>query len=244
MDDADTDRILTLLLELGINTFVCLQAEVNIHIPDHAWRAGMGLRPYIKDAQRLLSRAHEANSSRIKQRKIDFLHLPIIDGSVTTDMAMSRLADDCCERVLRGEKMYIHCWCALPPAAACRTELAACMACTQQLTHGPSRSHMWYLLLTAQYSIQQQLLFVWYCLICPVQQLLPPGPALMLPCVTCVHCRGGHGRTGTLVATMLGRLYGLPYSTALRYTQGYHDTRVYPQGVRSPQTAVQRAQVG
>ncbi|WIA42418.1 hypothetical protein OEZ86_008416 [Tetradesmus obliquus] len=164
MDDNDTERILTLLLELGINTFVCLQAEVNIHIPDHAWRAGMGLRPYIKDAQRILSRAHEANSSRIKQRKIDFLHLPIIDGSVTTDMAMSRLADDCCERVLRGEKMYIHCW-------------------------------------------------------------------------------GGHGRTGTLVATMLGRLYGLPYSTALRYTQGYHDTRVYPQGVRSPQTAVQRAQV-
>jgi hypothetical protein len=110
MDDTDTDRILTLLLKLGINTFVCLQAEVNIHIPDHAWRAGMGLRPYIKDAQRILSRAHEANSSRIKQRKIDFLHLPIIDGSVTTDVAMSRLADDCCERVLRGEKMYIHCW--------------------------------------------------------------------------------------------------------------------------------------
>jgi hypothetical protein len=23
---------------------------------------------------------------------------------------MSRLADDCCERVLKGETMYIHCW--------------------------------------------------------------------------------------------------------------------------------------
>lgn len=110
MDDQETERLLTLLLELGINTFVCLQAEVNIHIPEHAWRAGMGLRPYIKDAQRILSRAHETNSMQIKQRKIDFLHLPIIDGSVTTDTAMGRLADDCCERVLRGEKMYIHCW--------------------------------------------------------------------------------------------------------------------------------------
>eukprot|EP00878_Enallax_costatus_P023750 GHUV01025289.1.p1 GENE.GHUV01025289.1~~GHUV01025289.1.p1 ORF type:complete len:156 (+),score=23.44 GHUV01025289.1:1074-1541(+) len=110
MDDAETERTLSLLLELGINTFVCLQAEVNIHIPEHAWRSGMGLRPYIKDAQKLLSKAHESNSSRIKQRKIDFLHLPIIDGSVTTDTAMSRLADDCCERVLRGEKLYIHCW--------------------------------------------------------------------------------------------------------------------------------------
>jgi hypothetical protein len=28
-----------------------------------------------------------------------------------------------------------------------------------------------------------------------------------------IHCWGGHGRTGTLVATMLGRLYGLPYTS-------------------------------
>lgn len=137
---------------------------MNIHIPDHAWRAGHGLRPYIKDAQRILSRAHETGNPRITQQKIDFLHLPIIDGSVTTDSAMSRLAEDCSERVIKGEKMYIHCW-------------------------------------------------------------------------------GGHGRTGTLVATMLGRLYCLPYTSALRYTQAYHDTRIYPQGVRSPQTPVQRAQV-
>jgi hypothetical protein len=56
-------------------------------------------------------------------------------------------------------------------------------------------------------------------------------------------CRGGHGRTGTLVAVMLGRLYDLPASGALRLTQAYHDCRIYPQGVRSPQTTVQRAQV-
>ncbi len=59
-----------------------------------------------------------------------------------------------------------------------------------------------------------------------------------------IHCWGGHGRTGTLVAVLLGRLYGLPYTNALRYTQAFHDARVYPQGVRSPQTPVQRAQVG
>lgn len=164
MDDAETDKILSMILELGVNTFVCLQAEVNIHTPEHLWRQGHGLRPYIRDAQKILSRAHETNNSKITQQKIDFLHLPIIDGSVTTDSAMNRLVEDCCERVLRGEKMYIHCW-------------------------------------------------------------------------------GGHGRTGTLVAVMLGRLYNLPYTTALRHTQAYHDSRVYPQGVRSPQTPVQRAQV-
>lgn len=46
-----------------------------------------------------------------------------------------------------------------------------------------------------------------------------------------------------MVAVVLGRLYDLPTSTALRLTQSYHDQRVYPQGVRSPQTTVQRAQV-
>jgi hypothetical protein len=45
------------------------------------------------------------------QDKLDFLHLPIIDGSVTSDEALSRLADDCCTRILRGERLYIH-WCA------------------------------------------------------------------------------------------------------------------------------------
>lgn len=164
LDDQETERILTLLLELGINTFVCLQAEVNIDTPERAWRSQLGLRPYIKDAQKILSKAHETGNRKITQQKIDFLHLPIIDGNVTTDSAMSRLADDCMERVLKGENLYIHCW-------------------------------------------------------------------------------GGHGRTGTLVATMLGRLYNLPYQTAIRHCQAYHDSRIYPQGVRSPQTPVQRAQV-
>jgi len=49
-----------------------------------------GLRPYIKDAQKILSKAHEIGNPRITQQKIDFLHLPIIDGNVTTDSAMNR----------------------------------------------------------------------------------------------------------------------------------------------------------
>lgn len=56
LDDAETERILSTMLELGMNTFVCLQAEVNINTPEHAWRAGHGLRPYIKDAQKILSK--------------------------------------------------------------------------------------------------------------------------------------------------------------------------------------------
>lgn len=56
LDDAETERILSTMLELGMNTFVCLQAEVNINTPEHAWRSGHGLRPYIKDAQKILSK--------------------------------------------------------------------------------------------------------------------------------------------------------------------------------------------
>lgn len=164
LDDHETSRILESLLELGVTTFVCLQAEASLHTPESAWRNGQGLRPYIKDAQAVLVCARRAHSTRILQDKLDFLHLPIIDGSVTSDSALGRLADDCCERLLRGERLYVHCW-------------------------------------------------------------------------------GGHGRTGTLLAVMLGRLYGLPCSTALRYTQVFHDSRRYPQGVRSPQTQPQVAQV-
>jgi hypothetical protein len=58
-----------------------------------------------------------------------------------------------------------------------------------------------------------------------------------------VHCWGGHGRTGTLLAVMLSWLYSLPYAAALKHVQAYHDSRIFPQGVRSPQTPVQRAQV-
>lgn len=69
-----------------------LQAEVNIHLPEHAWRAGQGLRPYVRDAQRILSAAHAGGpgAPAVAQQRIDFLHLPIIDGSVTTDSAMHR----------------------------------------------------------------------------------------------------------------------------------------------------------
>jgi hypothetical protein len=35
------------------------------------------LRPYIKDAQKILSRAHETGNPKITQQKIDFLHLPV-----------------------------------------------------------------------------------------------------------------------------------------------------------------------
>lgn len=58
-----------------------------------------------------------------------------------------------------------------------------------------------------------------------------------------IHCQGGHGRTGTLAAILLGRLYSLPAAEALRLCQQYHDTRADSGGAHSPETSQQRAQV-
>ena len=44
LDDEETDRVLFTLLELGISTFVCLQAEVSLNTPEKSWRTGRGLR--------------------------------------------------------------------------------------------------------------------------------------------------------------------------------------------------------
>jgi len=58
-----------------------------------------------------------------------------------------------------------------------------------------------------------------------------------------LHCWGGHGRTGTVVAVALGLMYDLPASEALARTQLYHDLRVCSLNVPSPQTPQQRRQV-
>ncbi|CAJ1395687.1 unnamed protein product [Effrenium voratum] len=43
-----------------------------------------------------------------------------------------------------------------------------------------------------------------------------------------VHCRGGHGRTGTICALLLAKLYNLSAAEAMARTQLYHDCRKEP----------------
>eukprot|EP01127_Copromyxa_protea_P020234 TRINITY_DN6730_c0_g1_i2.p1 TRINITY_DN6730_c0_g1~~TRINITY_DN6730_c0_g1_i2.p1 ORF type:complete len:114 (+),score=23.13 TRINITY_DN6730_c0_g1_i2:365-706(+) len=40
-----------------------------------------------------------------------------------------------------------------------------------------------------------------------------------------IHCRGGHGRTGTIVAILLGRLFKLEAYDALEKVKEMHDFR-------------------
>ncbi len=55
-----------------------------------------------------------------------------------------------------------------------------------------------------------------------LRRLAEPGE------VVYVHCKGGHGRTGTLVSVLLGLIYGLDGPTALATWQALHDTRRRP----------------
>ena len=128
------------------------------------------------------------------------MHLPIIDGNVTSDTALSRLADDCCQRILRGERMYIH-WCVCGwghPLVCVGGRLLPARPLWLSVPDTNSQSEG----VTAHSPTHQTRS-------CPAL----PCPALLL------RSWGGHGRTGTLVAVMLARLYGLTCAAALRYTQ-------------------------
>lgn len=46
--------------------------------------------------------------------------------------------------------------------------------------------------------------------------------------VVVIHCRGGHGRTGTVSALLLGALYGIDAAEAVRRAQWAHDCRAQP----------------
>ena len=59
-----------------------------------------------------------------------------------------------------------------------------------------------------------------------------------------VHCMGGHGRTGTIVALLLAQLYGVSAKRALELTALFHQQRVVRSSRRSPKTRVQFSQVG
>jgi hypothetical protein len=57
------------------------------------------------------------------------------------------------------------------------------------------------------------------------------------------HCWGGHGRAGTVVSVVLGLLYNLSPTAAMKRCQHFHDQRRARLDVPSPQTESQRNQV-
>ena len=112
LDDRQNDQNLKHFLKSGVNidTFVCLQAEVDPNIPEKAWRACKGLRPYFRDVERL---------SKLPMK---WIHLAITDGDITDDGIMETLIEELLSDICKGRVLYIHCW-----GGHGRTGVVACL---------------------------------------------------------------------------------------------------------------------
>jgi len=99
LDDRQNDRNLRSIISRGVDTFVCLQAELDTDTPEGEWRAGRALRPYFASAQRL------------SKKTVFWRHLPIDDGEAAPDDDI--LEDLVCvllDDVKAGRVLYVHCW--------------------------------------------------------------------------------------------------------------------------------------
>lgn len=114
-NDAETCDLLTSILKLGINKFVCLQAEYKDGVPEAAWRSGNALRPYFDDVKIILSNKHliphlENDPNVCDIDKVSFVHFPIKDCSITDDNRVLQLALSLVQDIHKGEVIYMHCW--------------------------------------------------------------------------------------------------------------------------------------
>eukprot|EP00435_Cladocopium_sp_Y103_P011261 s3098_g2.t3 len=92
------------LLEVGINTFVCLQSELPAQ--EVAWpREGVAVPGFPGAFQPYSAVAREESTAELQ-----FLHSPIADLGTPGLRELSALVRDLKERILRDEKIYLHCW--------------------------------------------------------------------------------------------------------------------------------------
>jgi hypothetical protein len=68
-------------------------------------------RPYIHDAFELMKQNDRKPGSKMApSSKLDFVHFPIQDCNVVEDDSVLDLCKSLCERVAKGEIIYLHCW--------------------------------------------------------------------------------------------------------------------------------------
>jgi hypothetical protein len=134
-DDANMSLLWSLLTQ-SVTTFCCLQIEYpGPEVTPQMWRDGLAIRPYYDDVIDILRHVDGMREMSVSDRpsaahasaahtqatlmhptvttsdKIDFVHVPIVDCSVTDDTTMLNLCHDLARRLLdNDEVIYLHCW--------------------------------------------------------------------------------------------------------------------------------------
>lgn len=114
-DDDETFLLISEILKLGINKFVCLQQEYRESgVSEAMWRAGHGLRPYYEDVKKIVANKSKFDTFRgvkiCESSELNFVHFPIRDCGITDDAAVLKLCRQLVKAISEGEVLYLHCW--------------------------------------------------------------------------------------------------------------------------------------
>ena len=111
VDDNENYELLSSILNLGINTFVCLQLEYQTEgVTEAMWRSGQALRPYFADAVGVADQLRQNVASPASDSRLTFIHFPIEDCNVVEDDPVQGLAEYLVDLMRRGYRLYLHCW--------------------------------------------------------------------------------------------------------------------------------------
>lgn len=117
-DDDENMNLLWSILTQKITTFCCLQVEYpDASVTEEMWRSGRSIRPYYKDAVEII--AHVDQMRKLAQpdqtaaqyanvttsEKLDFVHVPIVDCSVTDDNTIIQLCKNLVARLGKMGKL-------------------------------------------------------------------------------------------------------------------------------------------
>jgi len=110
VNDAENKETLTTILNCGVSTFVSLQKEYNNNNPEENWRNNRGLRPYFKDAEKMIREKELYANLHTSVEKLSFVHEPIRDCDIIEDNKTINIAKRLVKAIYDGEVVYLHCW--------------------------------------------------------------------------------------------------------------------------------------
>ena len=118
-DDDENMTLLWSILSCGVTTFCCLQVEYpGPEVTEEMWRSGQAIRPYYNDAVNVIEHVDSMRKINPQSQhekvttsdRLGFVHVPIVDCSVTDDTTIVNLCRDLVRRLAEGEIVYLHCW--------------------------------------------------------------------------------------------------------------------------------------